>query len=793
MASGTRRKFQLMVPNKDILPGVDNLVFEYKPSHPTLQLGQVISLGLGLNKPKDVSKNYVYAPKPAQASETAYYFQVLREDFDDLFVPQVRDSSSSVFISVSLVKDLINGENKDWTQECPNIFSMDMHAAAEKNWIQNAKPTSAKETKLTHLDVWVRDKNGKLIEETETLRVETDGSAAPFWLKWVKKKFSIPGKGGRPPRSTNFELTEPLYIVPVTQVDRLLTALEECVDLVNLDNGADHLMLSKTAPNPLHYMLMSIDPFGIFRTYIHVNDWDAWMDKVGSKATSKPNSIRDFVFNGNPTMNKCCDGIAKEYDKIFNAKENGHAPNKPTTLSKKQKAQALSKRFHARFSPKGNIEPHENAVGMQVYLDAQKILDTVNKRTGEDSQKTVMGNVSAPEIADSLDWAKEMIIFSNAEWLHLSGFAYGGFMMTGAESGWSTSQNPLNLVFGTSETNSLMTRYEAAWQSFILYEYELQKMSNIVQLVATKQEYPHKMPRIISSDGQLLIRTNVPEVDLEYDYYDITGAQRYKRKRFPLWDEEKAQAQRNDFTQVPRGALSDADMRQSATDYFFIAHTIEYSLVFGHTSRLLKRRGFQQTVYFYPFSRPLLHKFETDLDRKLLAHLYRSAKQDLVEDWNDLGPIKTPGSKTTKSGKKGKPSGSKTMTKAARKAAEKNNLKKRVAESDVRYADFEGYGDFQQLISDLNLGVLGDFDNFQDMKTITDFGDFGPSANGDSSDLGDVEGNEEDGEEDAEGGENGGTNKRRLLGKSVMDSLYNRLELWNAKGKKDQERKLGEL
>lgn len=318
-------------------------------------------------------------------------------------------------------------------------------------------------------------------------------------------------------------------------------------------------------------------------------------------------------------------------------------------------------------------------------------------------------------------------------------------------------------------------------------------MSNIVQLVATKQEFPHKMPRIMSSDGQLLIRTNVPEVDLEYDYCDMTGTQRYKRKRFPLWDEEKAQAQRNDFTQVPGGALSDADMRQSAKDYFFTAHTIEYSLLFEHTSRLLKRRGFQQTVYFYPFSRPLLHKLETDLDRKLLAHLYRSAKQDLVEDWNDLGPIKTPGSKATKSGKKGKPSGSKTSAKAARKAVEKNNVKKRVAESDVRYADFEGYGDFQTLISDLDLGALGDFDNFQDMKTITDFGDFGPSANGDNSNLRDVEGNEEDGEEDVGGGENGGTKKRRLLGKSVKGSLYNRIEVWNAKGKKDQERKLGEL
>ncbi|KAL2673645.1 hypothetical protein Neosp_012088 [[Neocosmospora] mangrovei] len=488
-------------------------------------------------------------------------------------------------------------------------------------------------------------------------------------------------------------------------------------------------------------------------------------------------------------MNNCFNGIAEEYDKIIKAHGNGDTL---PVLTNKQKAEVLSRRFHARFSPKGTIEPHENAVGMTVHLEAQKILDAVNKRTGEDNQKTVMGNVSAPE-ANSLDWGKEMVIFSNAEWLHLSGFAYGGFMMTGHESGWSTSQNPHNLVFGTSETNSFMTRYEATWQSFILYEYELQKMANIVQLVDTKQKFPHKMSHILSSDGQLVIRTNVPEVDLEYDYCDMTGARKYTRKRFPLWDEQKAQAQRNDFKQAPGVVLSDADMRQAAKDYFFIAHTIEYSLLYEHVSHLLKRPGFQQTVYFYPFSRPLLHKLETDLDRKLLAHLYRSAKQDLVEDWNELGPVKTPGSKATKPGKKSKPRSGLLRAKVAKKAAKKKNLKKMDTESDVQYADFEGYGDFRELISDLNLGDLGDFDNFQAMKTITDFGDFGPSANGDGIGFGDVEDIEEDGEEEAENGENRETDKRRLLDNAVNGSLYSRIEAWNAQGKKDQERKWGEL
>jgi hypothetical protein len=46
------------------------------------------------------------------------------------------------------------------------------------------------------------------------------------------------------------------------------------------------------------------------------------------------------------------------------------------------------------------------------------------------------------------------------QWLHLSAFSWGGFAdVTQTEDGYSTSQNFENLVFGTSETNSVMTRY----------------------------------------------------------------------------------------------------------------------------------------------------------------------------------------------------------------------------------------------------------------------------------------------------------------------------------------------
>lgn len=41
------------------------------------------------------------------------------------------------------------------------------------------------------------------------------------------------------------------------------------------------------------------------------------------------------------------------------------------------------------------------------------------------------------------------------QWLHRVGYAYGGL----DDTGYGSSQHVKNLVFGTSETNSIMTRY----------------------------------------------------------------------------------------------------------------------------------------------------------------------------------------------------------------------------------------------------------------------------------------------------------------------------------------------
>ncbi|RVD85035.1 uncharacterized protein DFL_003367 [Arthrobotrys flagrans] len=61
-------------------------------------------------------------------------------------------------------------------------------------------------------------------------------------------------------------------------------------------------------------------------------------------------------------------------------------------------------------------------------------------------------------------WDRER--FAKAEWLHRCGYAYGGL----SDNDASSSQVKENLIFGTSETNSVMTRYEDVYRNAILRE-----------------------------------------------------------------------------------------------------------------------------------------------------------------------------------------------------------------------------------------------------------------------------------------------------------------------------------
>ncbi|KAL5587067.1 hypothetical protein FOVSG1_012203 [Fusarium oxysporum f. sp. vasinfectum] len=135
-----------------------------------------------------------------------------------------------------------------------------------------------------------------------------------------------------------------------------------------------------------------------------------------------------------------------------------------------------------------NVQLSNEWEGWQDILPQMGILDTAAKHGGTDKiqraagkrpdeagQKEIMGGVSATEIGNAMGWGSKRLrsgVFP-AEWLHLSAFSWGGIAGDEDPEGFTTSQNFENLVFGTSETNSLMTRYETAWERFFLAEKEL--------------------------------------------------------------------------------------------------------------------------------------------------------------------------------------------------------------------------------------------------------------------------------------------------------------------------------
>jgi hypothetical protein len=53
-----------------------------------------------------------------------------------------------------------------------------------------------------------------------------------------------------------------------------------------------------------------------------------------------------------------------------------------------------------------------------------------------------------------------------AEWLHRCAYSWGGL----EGNSYKSSQVPQNLIFGTGECNSIMTRYEKAFQALVCRE-----------------------------------------------------------------------------------------------------------------------------------------------------------------------------------------------------------------------------------------------------------------------------------------------------------------------------------
>ncbi len=213
-----------------------------------------------------------------------------------------------------------------------------------------------------------------------------------------------------------------------------------------------------------------------------------------------------------------------------------------------------------------------------------------------------------------------------SEWLHLSAFSFGGF--DDEEHAYETSQVPENLVFGTGECNSLMTRYEMAWQALFDEEDSL--------------ETKWKKEEAVKKSGTLEILTNHSKYDSDI-VFDIEKNGNFTHEKIDLatganLDDLKGNAtgppQGTDrFTQKVAGGTktiitSLQALRQVCRENPFMAYRIHYSLTMNESSRLLKRGVTKGEFDFFPFRRPMYHAIEADLDDRLFELLKQAAAEE---------------------------------------------------------------------------------------------------------------------------------------------------------------------
>nr|XP_036586389.1 uncharacterized protein CTRU02_03774 [Colletotrichum truncatum]KAF6796796.1 hypothetical protein CTRU02_03774 [Colletotrichum truncatum] len=407
-----------------------------------------------------------------------------------------------IFVSVETVLglgfSLIGNESKDDYHNEGNGNENKVSEWTDEELIEGT-PTDWKmseNNKTTGVVINIRLKNGT--SSTCRIKVHVYPKAPDSWTAYVRKVLSLGGgKTFKPTRQCDMPLKWPLLVKPLEKRQNLIqsrfgltvneffrhliaeanTANAESKKTAGMQNttyGQWTLQLYDDSSTQ-NYKMMSVDPFQLYSTWIHEDDWHSYMTMLSE---TEKNPIRKFIslknINACNTLNdlmlkvgerdlkiqgdlspkerEAC-GLKPEQEAYDKAALNGFNRRKISEALKQKRLQGINSQIK-------RYNFYNGQTTIEVVLEASKMESASGKRPSQLTQAVVMGGVSASDIATGLDWEKGRLAsgFYSSEWLHLSAFSWGGFLPAGAKSGFSTSQNLENLIFGTSETNSLMTR-----------------------------------------------------------------------------------------------------------------------------------------------------------------------------------------------------------------------------------------------------------------------------------------------------------------------------------------------
>ncbi|KAF5700156.1 hypothetical protein FMUND_14461 [Fusarium mundagurra] len=472
---------------------------------------------------------------------------------------------------------------------------------------------------------------------------------------------TISKHGGKPVNHLNISLTSPILIKPLKGrheamiLKRFAMTPEKffqvLIDAIHNTSDPDSLDRNRYPwqiypdQKPKDYIMTSHDPFNFYETYIHQTDWDTYMkslEKTGSL-------IRPFP-RINQKLYDLCKGVmlkvgsadialqasmkkesGKSHDsededlKILKEKDPKKVPRlaRPfTNLKAKARAQAEKKREKRKKSVKALNKVYEVGFGTALLwndLDVDKIQRAAGKRPDEAGQKEIMGGVSATEIGSAMGRGSKRLksrVFPAEvsttleapqlcnvdvllQWLHLSAFSRGVIGSDDDPEGFSTCQNFENLVFGTSETNSLMTSPET-------------KITVTLDICCNDYNNPILW-----------------DASTSYGQFG-TGVLRFKQKDLEIM--KKNGFQSNKYLSVKEEKLSESYIKEQmlmlAHDFPFIVYSIQYDLQADFKSRIFCLDNMECSVLFFPFRRPFYHRAGALLDDLIFKELYAKAKAE---------------------------------------------------------------------------------------------------------------------------------------------------------------------
>ncbi|XHF96737.1 hypothetical protein AWENTII_000355 [Aspergillus wentii] len=297
---------------------------------------------------------------------------------------------------------------------------------------------------------WARNEKGRAVLWNANLEPSSEPKK---WKKWYEE--AIVDREGLGLRWINPNIE--LYLVPVGDASiKLDVAIENTKRRLKMvdSNGKEStcqqtVKFSTDPPDGTEYRKLAKSPFGHYETWIKESDYKGYMAR-------KP--TRPFPDKGQ--ISKALEELKSTGDPI------------------PQSVQKTLKSPRKRFKPSPDRKPQSNIIINHVTRERIKAIAGTRTGPGVDDQKKVMGK-SASEIAKLLKWenaakkGKEQESeerwadspYADAEWLHRSAYSWGNIV---DGNNMSSPQVMRNFIFGTSECNSIMTRYETSWQKYIV-------------------------------------------------------------------------------------------------------------------------------------------------------------------------------------------------------------------------------------------------------------------------------------------------------------------------------------